>query len=107
MKIIDALNNIANGKDMPKKFMFNDTLYEYNNACKDYYAPNGENLFGTLFRERVTDDFINNEVELIEEPKKIEKINRNRYNGTDIDPLDDILDKLDELIDEINNLKGE
>lgn len=43
--------------------------------------------------------------EILEEPKKIEKINRNRYNGTDIDPLDDIFDKLDELIDEINNLK--
>lgn len=48
---------------------------------------------------------LNDYVEIIEEPKKIEKINRNRYPGTDIDPLDDILDKLDELIDEINNLK--
>lgn len=48
---------------------------------------------------------LDKEVEIIEESKKIEKINRKRYNGTDIDPLDDIFDKLDELIDKINNLK--
>lgn len=66
----------------------------------DYNNDNGYRL--SEFR---LIDCLNEDVEIIEEPKKIEKINRNRYNGTDIDPLDDIFDKLDELIDEISNLK--
>ena len=42
---------------------------------------------------------------LIEEDKKIEKLNNNRYIGTDISIIDDMFDKINELIDEVNKLK--
>ena len=53
------------------------------------------------------DIFLDEEVEIIEEEKEIEKINRNRYIGTDLNVIDDILDKIDELIDAVNELRKE
>lgn len=41
---------------------------------------------------------------LIEEDKKIEKLNNNRYIGTDISIIDDMFDKINELIDKVNKL---
>lgn len=65
-------------------------------------------------------DFLNEDVEIIEESKKIEKIEirededghyflNNRYNKIYIrcDETDFMIDKFNELTDEINNLKGE
>ena len=103
IKIIDLLNKIANNEEVPKKIKWGDYELEWEElGYHDYkFLDTGSHL---LFQGFAT-SFLNEDVEILEEPKKIEKINRNRYPGTDIDPLDDILDKLDELIDEINNLK--
>ena len=99
IKIIDLLNKIANDEEVPKTIRWYDEFYnDYDEISNDYKAFVYEKL-----KNNVWD--LNDEVEIIEEPKKIEKINRNRYPGTDIDPLDDILDKLDELIDAVNELK--
>lgn len=98
--IYELLGLVKDGK-APKKIKYDGTIYEYSENDDFYYW---EGL--SLYREFTTNgNCLDKEVEIIEESKKIEKINRNRYPGTDIDPLDDILDKLDELIDEINNLK--
>ena len=99
IKVIDLLNKIANGEEIPRTIRWYDKFYnDYDEISNNYkafvYGKLENNVWG-----------LNDEIEILEEPKKIEKINRNRYPGTDIDPLDDILDKLDELIDEINNLK--
>ena len=72
-----------------------------------------------MFKYKPTTDFINDEVEIIEEPKKIEKlntsiINTNRYDYdknkemTKSNITADILSiskVVNELIDEINKLK--
>lgn len=101
MKIIDLLVKIANGEEAPKKIKWQGQIYEYSRSNRFYYQ-NSWSMYRDFYTEG---NCLNDEVEIIEEPKKIKKINRDRYNGTDIDPLDDIFDKLDELIDEINNLK--
>lgn len=44
--------------------------------------------------------------EVIEEDKKIEKLDKNRYIGTDLSVEDDMFDKINELIEEIEKLKG-
>ena len=107
IKMIDLLVKIANREKVPKKIKYKNKIYErYQNISTNnlyyYQVPNKCEFLIDKLSSAI--DLLD-EVEIIEESKKIEKINRNRYPGTDIDPLDDILDKLDELIDEINNLK--
>lgn len=100
--IYELLGLVKDGK-APDKIRYDGTIYEYSENDDFYYY---EGL--SLYREFATNgNCLDNEVEIIEEDKKIKKINRDRYNGTDIDPLDDIFDKIDEIIDEINNLKKE
>ena len=84
MKVIDLLNKIANGEEVPKKIRYQadshkKDLYTYNEYTGDYEREIGLNLFVYLFmKERIT-GFLNNEVEveIIEEDKKIEKIDVN------------------------------
>ena len=101
----ELLGLIKDGK-APKKINFCGNIYEWED---DWYLTKEKNykvcLGGKKEDRNILITAFNDEVEILEEPKKIEKINRNRYPGTDIDPLDDILDKLDELIDVVNELK--
>lgn len=99
--IYELLGLIKDGK-APKKIKYEYSIYELTPERNDYYCKNEMRWFTNEINSL---GVLNDYVEIIEEPKKIGKINRNRYPGTDIDPLDDILDKLDELIDEINNIK--
>ena len=101
----ELLGLIKDGK-APKKINFCGNIYERED---DWYLTKEKNykvcLGGKKEDRNILITAFNDDVEIIEEPKKIEKINRNRYPGTDIDPLDAIVDKLDELTDEINKLK--
>ena len=106
IKIIDLLNKIANGEKVPKKIKFGGELCSFDVEDKDYHCEKYGNIVWYLVdTSNNMNEVLDAELEIIGEPKKIEKINRNRYPGTDIDPLDDILDKLDELIDAVNELK--
>ena len=77
MKIIDLLVKISQGERMPKKIKYEGYVWEYDKVAKDYYRNDIDEeyiyLFQDLFKKK-TGFFINNEVEIIEEPKKIEKI---------------------------------
>ena len=108
IKIIDLLNKIANDEEVPEKIKYKDNVYYLGKNIVDLHTYQTEGSNTTRKLSLIIDNEylnLNDYVEIIEEPKKIEKINRNRYPGTDIDPLDDILDKLDELIDVVNELK--
>ena len=109
MKIIDLLNKMANNEEVPKKIKLKNfeeiyTLREDYTGYKWYGEEKTNNEFGETIHKNL-EYILKQDIEILEESKKIEKINRNRYPGTDIDPLDDILDKLDELIDAVNELK--
>ena len=71
------------------------------------------------YKFTICSNFLNDEVEIIEENKKIEKIekyedldghyflnNRDKKIYIGCDEIDFMVDKFNELIDEINNLKG-
>ena len=110
MKIIDLLVKISKGKKMPKNIKYKGYVWEYNKLTKDYYRNDINEeyiyLFEDLFKQ-ATGFFINDEVEIIEEPKKIEHcLKRDRFLR-DEDEIEHLRTKIDELIDEINNLKGE
>lgn len=84
IKVIDLLNKIAEGKELPEKFMYNAHLY---------YRQKGKGIcyrcdeLGEIFEECLVLEDLNDTIEIIEEPKKIEKL---------IDPikLGDIHEKL-------------
>ena len=110
IKIIDLLNKIANGEEVPKKIKYEkDTYIHIDNYC--YYCED-TNL---ILSDRIFAEYskLNDEVEILEETKKIEKIARcdsikmthfgELYKPTENEEILRI--KINELIDEINNLK--
>lgn len=113
IKIIDLLNKIANNEEVPEKIMFDEWLYIYNEREKTYYDEEDRTLWQSYNFKILTD-----EVEIIEEEKKIKKIEmyqdeegyyflnkQDRKVYVNCDEIDFMVDKFNELIDEINNLK--
>ena len=112
IKIIDLLNKIANNEEVPEKIMFDEWLYIYNEREKTYYDKEDRTLWQSYNFKILTD-----EVEIIEEPKKIEKIKSNgdEFYSDYIDTwiskdetdayCEFLMNKINELIDAVNELK--
>lgn len=110
VKVIDLLNAIAGTGIIPQRIYYNGNVYEYDGETQNYY----KSLNFTkdwLIGEDIT-ALLNDEVEIIEEPKKIEKITvrektlgfpNGEWTARNMDKAFAI--KINELIDEINNLK--
>lgn len=110
MKIIDLLNKIANGEEVPNKIEYRGTkfLYDILNQC---YIEENYNKYNDLLMElsnhKGTD--LNYEVEIIEEDKKIEKLILDDLIDTDeavYDNFHNIELKINELIDKIKSLEN-
>lgn len=77
MKIIDLLNKIANGEEVPNEFIYNGCLYEnYQNGCYRHYDT--ENKLINNFVRQLCDDFcnLNDEVEIKAEKKEDKPITK-------------------------------
>lgn len=104
MKVIDLLNKIANDEEVPKKIKINNIIYEYRSYMYCTEKANYQDIEDYLFG-KWNFNILNNEVEIIEEDKKIEKIN-NAYYHESQDRINEILkNKINEIIDEVNELK--
>ena len=112
MKVIDLLNKIANG-EIPKKIKYFETIYEYGNYKGDSGYVDTTQYPYKWFEKEIDCDVIsdlNDEVEIIEEDKKIE--NLDIYNCFKVMGMDetgrldenftDISNKINEIIDKIN-----
>ena len=120
MKVIDLLNKIANGEEVPKRIMYNNIIYTWDIVGYLHYEDKhySERAFLEGYR---TDMCLNDEVEIIEdtpkEDKKIEKIKNYRIKrtmGLDCKIQEEkisknysleeqeIVDKINEIIDKIN-----
>ena len=110
MKIIDLLVKISQGERMPKKIKYEGFVWEYDKVAKDYYRNDIDEeyiyLFQDLFKKE-TVFFINNEIEVIEEDKKLEHCLKSDRFLRDEDEIEHLRTKIDELIDAVNKLKGE
>lgn len=112
--IYELLGLVKDGK-APKKIAYNSVKLEYAEGNEDYYSYYGRGLFEYKFT--TCNDFLNDEVEIIEEPKKMKKIEmvgcnvrvpalNNEIVGTDTPlALETAIVKVNELIDEVNKLK--
>ena len=103
IRVIDLLNKIANGEEVPKKIKYENTTYTFHERIPKIYGFVDEQ--GTYLEEQYyITSVLNHEVEIIEEDKKIEKIE-------DIYAVDHkwqsennnmFTNKINELIDEVN-----
>ena len=116
----ELLGLVKDGK-APKKIKFRNEIYEYENHIKDgfidYVGIEKEDNEAFYLSSYIGNNYINDiftdEVEIIEETKKIEKIERcdavkmthygELHKPTENEEILRI--KINELIDEINNLK--
>ena len=119
IKIIDLLNKIANGEKLPKKIKFHGSIFELKRKysyCEDYYSKGLRFLFND---EWALTNNLNDEVEIIEEEKEIEKI---KSNGIDfysdcinvwiskeetVAYCEFLMNKVNEVIDAVNEIRKE
>lgn len=106
MKLIDLLVKIANREVVPKKIKYKNEIYErYQNiTVNDLYYYQVPNKCKFLIDQLSSASDLLDEVEIIEEPKKIEKIDFGTLN-TQKEKNRAMKDTINKLIDEINNLK--
>ena len=113
MKVIDLLNKIANGEEVPKRIRYKgDCWYikqNYTNTLP-YYSNgyNKDNLF-TGEEEEYFSQSLNDEIEIIEEDKKIEKLSILTFSDLLDMPKEELVDvikeqrfKINEIINHLN-----
>lgn len=80
MRVIDLLNKIANGEEVPKKIKYKNDIYILTDNYCYYCDETNLILSDRLYAEQSR---LNDEVEILEEEKKIpEKICTNRIINT-------------------------
>lgn len=113
MKIIDLLNKIANGEEVPLKIEYKGEIYNrQQNTEKNslyYYQVLGQCKFLVEQLSSVND--LIDEVEIIEEDKEIKKLNldkeREIIGNEQIRAIDYLLEaEINELIDKVNSLEN-
>lgn len=94
MRIIDLLNKIANKEEVPKMVKYDNFILTYDEGTHDYYNEPSCTyaLLGDIHQK------LNDEVEVIENNRKIEPINDEVWNVN----KNDLINKINEIIDVIN-----
>lgn len=108
IKMIDLLNKIAKGEEIPKKVKYMNSVWEY---IKDGSTQDYINYYDKCLMEfiAINKDGLNAEVEVIEEDKKIEfkeieKLSCGPYEFTK-KAVNELIENQKKLIDEISKLK--
>ena len=101
MKVIDLLVRIANGKEIPEKIKYENYIYWYDKDWKDYKNAQVEYRSYLISCRYHTTDFLNNEVEIIEDtPEEDKKIDR--VSLLDVNTDYKLKDILNEIIEKVN-----
>ena len=89
IKVIDLLNKMANGEELPEEIKYDNTIWQYNKAKNDYYQDIGSTKL-YFFAELVVynKDGLNDTVEIIEEQEEI-----------DIQDINNRLKRLENMVD--------
>lgn len=110
MRIIDLLNKIANGEEVPLEIKYCNKRYRYDSLSTDYEQIGG---FNSLFKDLLIlkhffdlPKYLNDTVEILEEEKKIpEKLDDDEYEyNTANETL--FMRKINEIIDYLKS-KGD
>lgn len=99
MRVIDLLNKIANGEEVPYGIMGGSIPYYYDKDRNDFVGGISNSSYFTCFSNIV--EYLNLEVEVLEEDKEIEKITK-RTNKV---LKRELIYKINQLTDAVNELK--
>ena len=77
MKVIDLLNKIANGEEVPKKIKVGNIIWSFDKKEKTYFMNNTN--IQLFYAEKITKR-LNDEIEVIEEGKPFNKRVEEIYN---------------------------
>lgn len=111
MKIIDLLNKIAKGEEVPKEIKFEGELCSFDVEDKDYYCERYGNIVWYLVdTSNNMNEVLDTELEIISEEKEIEKlgyccVNKNGETRNFVDVEEVLKNKINELIDVINDMR--
>lgn len=99
IKIIELFNKIANDEEVPKKIKYKNMVYIYSEYNNQYYLEKNTGLTSSL--RYILDNFskLNEEVEIIEEEKKLPE----KWNDLSFTTM---IKKGDSIDNDINRLKG-
>ena len=105
MKVIDLLNKIANGEEVPKKITIDKGSYEFE-WNGNMYIHRFRNKYGD-YCDFVKPDYIHNldkEIHIIEDTPKEDKkyIEHIKMQENELHNHLNIIDKLNEIIDKVN-----
>ena len=109
IRIIDLLNKIYNNDNIPKRIIYRNCGWEYSEAYNDFIDEYGNHLL-RLYIHDYDDmyEFLSSEAEIIEEDKKIEKIDIDKMLQTKKWKRDkNAWKKINEIIDVVNKLEGD
>ena len=100
MKIIELLNRIANGIDIPLQIKYDNDIWKYDEMARDYLLIDKSGEEYLICEELNLMYALNEEVEVVEEEQEDKKIEK-------IDEIltimcDDLKDKIKEIVDKIN-----
>lgn len=70
MKVIDVLNKMANGEEIPKSIQYDGEQYVYDEKCKDYTYVSEYNNDVWLFCKYDVTKILNDEIQIIDESKE-------------------------------------
>ena len=119
IKIIELLNRIVNGEEVPEKIKWDNLIYVLKQDSIDghfyYIRENTDYSVGNLFFSDLTMGDLNDEVEIIEEDKTIKELQfdsdekyiktitgtTNKMRNIDVT----LATKINELVKEINKIK--
>lgn len=108
MKVIDLLNKINNGEEVPEKIKFNGIEFEYDKRQEEYNHKKENGYYETLLYVVMNTHFISSllraEVEVIEEKKEIEEF-KTEYTMRQMDIQ--FKNKINELVRQVNKLTKE
>ena len=78
MKVIDLLNKWFNNEPIPKTIVYGNDLFYWNENSQDYTTSLDPKVIdsNTYFMEQLNFGSLNDEVKIIKEDKKIEKLNK-------------------------------
>lgn len=90
MKVIDLFNKIAHGEEVPEKIKVGNIIYIYENLEHFYYTDNEarEDLL-VRGKDYSTNDFLNWNVELIEDEIDIDSIEELNDTSYDVNTMSD------------------
>lgn len=101
MKVIDLINKIANGEEVPLVLKYNNKIYEYTKEIEWYLR---EDLKSELFIDK---NRLNDEIEILEEEKKIpEKIEEEEIEISMAIGEQVCANKINEIINYLQYLKS-